>query len=105
MVANAGVAWDPTLIPAWLADAGFVNIQQEVREIPVGPWMGSQAMQELGSLVQTMYIDFVAAMRPALLSLPDTEVDDLVEEVTHELESGENTGWSIPVLIVTAFKA
>ncbi|KAG8933625.1 hypothetical protein FRC01_007976 [Tulasnella sp. 417] len=107
MMANGEVAWDPTRIPRWLADAGFDNIQPEVREIPVGPWMGSQAMQELGGLVQRMCIDFVAAMRPALLSLPGaepTQVDDLVADATNELGSEENTGWSVPVHIVTAFK-
>ncbi|KIO27822.1 hypothetical protein M407DRAFT_22994 [Tulasnella calospora MUT 4182] len=106
-VANAGVAWDPALIPGWLVDAGFQNVQREVREIPVGPWMGSQPMQELGRLVQTMYIKFVAAMRSALLRLPGADVaqvNDLVAEVMHELESEENDGWSIPVYLVTAYK-
>ncbi|KAG9050313.1 hypothetical protein FS837_006185 [Tulasnella sp. UAMH 9824] len=107
-VANGEDAWVPTLIPRWLTNAGFQNLQEDVRDMPVGPWMGSAPMRELGNLVQPMYIQFVEAMKPALLNLPGAaveDVNDLVDGVREELESEANTGWSIPVHIVTASKA
>ncbi|KAG8926163.1 hypothetical protein FRC01_009272, partial [Tulasnella sp. 417] len=119
MEANGRVAWDPTLIPNWLADAQFYNIQKADMDIPVGPWMASPSKKELGGLVKTMCIDFVDAMRPALLSLSSAElggvdaldvgaviadVDALIADVKKELESEEIDGWRIPVQVVTASK-
>lgn len=78
--------------------------------MPVGQWMGSEHMQELGGLVRTMFIGFAEAMRPALLGLPglpgadSAQVNSLLGEVSRELESDVNTGWSIPVHLVTASK-
>ncbi|KAG9019624.1 hypothetical protein FRB90_012470 [Tulasnella sp. 427] len=106
-LANAGTAWDPTRIPTWLVDAGFTDIQRDMRLLPVGQWSGSQPMREVGRLAQLMCIKFAEAMRPAftlLLRDDPQQVEHLIAEVRNELASDENTGWSIPVHLVTASK-
>jgi len=91
------------LLPAWLAEAGFVNVTERRARIPVGKWPLLPAMKELGKLYKEVVLTGLEANAVApltrLLGWSKEEVDVLVGNMRREvsdrraLRCGQVVSW------------
>jgi hypothetical protein len=53
-------------LKAWAEEAGFTNVQHEVRKVPIGPWAKDKNLKQIGAFHQVNLIEMLEA---ALLGL------------------------------------
>ncbi|KAK0615551.1 methyltransferase domain-containing protein [Bombardia bombarda] len=75
----------------WMIDAGFVDVQEVVHRIPIGPWTKDEALKELGRFERVHMQMSVASHTPALFtrvhSYTPMQVQLLIEGVKREFRS------------------
>ncbi|GAB1321060.1 Secondary metabolism regulator LAE1 [Madurella fahalii] len=75
----------------WMIDAGFDDVWEEVRRIPIGPWAKDPLLKELGRFEQLHMQMSVASHTPALFtrvwSFSKSQVQLLIEGVKREFRS------------------
>jgi len=53
-------------LKTWAEEAGFTNVQHEVRKVPIGPWAKDKKLKQIGALYQ---INLTELLEAALLGL------------------------------------
>lgn len=74
---------------AWMAAAGFTNIEHRVFLIPHGPWVQDPKLMKISELARQSCYDgmegFSRSMFTKVLGWSQAEVDEIVAKVRHEL--------------------
>ena len=62
-----------------LRDAGFVNIQEQHTQVPIGRWHSEPRMREMGMFCQSICEDWITAMLPRfdVMGLSEGDADEL----------------------------
>ncbi|KAJ9149491.1 Demethylmenaquinone methyltransferase [Pleurostoma richardsiae] len=79
--------------PGWkdkLIEAGFVDVQQEIRKIPIGPWPKDPKLREIGTCQSFQELQVVDSYTPGIfgrvLGWSDEEIKVLIAKVKKDLK-------------------
>jgi len=80
------------IAPRWgekLREAGFVDVQHEIRKIPIGPWPKDPKMKEIGTFQSVQELQVIDSYTPALFSRvlgwSETEIQVFMAKVKKDI--------------------
>jgi hypothetical protein len=82
----------PRMLPAYLAEAGFVDVTTRDYKWPIGTWMEGEDMKELGRIHLELLQAGIAGLTKELLAnlgMEEKEIVQFIEQVSDELGAGK----------------
>lgn len=97
---------EPSSLPDILTQEGYVNVTSAVHLVPLGEWMDTERLREVGRLAIFAMVHLLHSLRPALLDQQGQgqtpqSIDNLLTQAEIELRA-QTMGVSMPYHLVHA---